>query len=92
MNKRCFFLGHDIDSECLEFNCIQYCKRCGEDDHSYLSETIPSKWRHFTSLTRYGWRLVIRQWFREKTRWFRKCDDCGKRFGRHDDSIDHIPF
>lgn len=25
-------------------------------------------------------------------RYFSKCPDCGKRFHRHDESIDHIPF
>jgi len=24
--------------------------------------------------------------------WWRPCPDCGGRFGKHDDSVDHLPF
>jgi hypothetical protein len=34
----------------------------------------------------------VRQWFQRKLAWWRPCPDCGQRFGKHDDKIEHIPF
>lgn len=55
------------------------CERCGE----FIS---------YYELVRTPWREELRRWFNWKLDWFRPCRECGKRFRRHDDSIDHIPF
>jgi uncharacterized protein with PIN domain len=34
----------------------------------------------------------IARWLRARFDWFRKCPDCGRRFGRHHDDVDHVPF
>lgn len=32
------------------------------------------------------------EWISGRLRWFKRCEDCGKRFGRHDDNQPHVPF
>ena len=44
---------------------------------------------------RIRWRIFgptyVPLWWRV-TGWLRKCEDCGKRFGRHDETKQHTPF
>lgn len=38
-----------------------------------------------------NWRFY--HWPRWLTRsWYQRCPECGRRFGRHDDNKEHIPF
>lgn len=55
-----------------------YCERCHQeiDYNEFTKDTIRER--------------VIAYCKRLKTWW--KCEECGVRFGKHDDSVDHIPF
>lgn len=55
------------------------CARCG---NAFTYE----EWCKWTPRQR------LESFCRRRFRWFLRCDDCGKRFGRHDDTIQHIPF
>jgi hypothetical protein len=61
------------------------CDRCGDvyEDECGVREWVKVRW----------W--LARQWLeREYTGWreWWRCGECGCRFGKHDDSYDHIPF
>lgn len=76
----CFFSGH-----CYGPLDMLFCERCG---HEYeYGEPIGV----FGGIA-FRWRYTFRPWIRRKLAWFRKCEDCGKRFGRHDETVDHLPF
>lgn len=78
----CFIHGHNYPWSHYGEN---RCERCG---HEYeYAEPIG-----ILGEIAYSWRWgrlgAVRHWLS----WFRKCEDCGKRFHRHDDSIEHLPF
>lgn len=54
------------------------CKRCGRlcDYDDAVKDSALDK---------------IRAWWKRKLNWWR-CEDCGRRFGRHDPAQDHLPF
>lgn len=39
-----------------------------------------------------GLRLALVERWNRVAVWWMKCDDCGKRFGRHDENVTHLPF
>lgn len=82
----CSLLGH-ADSDPEAIYCPFVCKRCGACD--YYESDFSQPW-HIEAY----WRLknrVVDSWLRLMG-WFRPCADCGRRFGRHDESVDHLPF
>lgn len=85
MNLLCRFWGHDPHPEAAEFYCVYDCRRCGElyDQDMGLREWAKVRWWHLC----YWASLRIAAW-----RYWLRCTDCGKRFGRHDDNADHLPF
>lgn len=73
----CWLNGHNMDP----YEC-RYCTTCDRE--------IP-----VSNFNGCGIRGRLRTWWfmkRQRIRAWWKCEDCGKRFGRHDDTIDHIPF
>jgi rubredoxin len=82
---KCRIWGHDLDEEAAYYYAVYSCRRCGNvyDDDKGLREWI-----------KLGWWLAARwiadRWWSWQLWW--RCTECGGRFGRHDDSYDHIPF
>lgn len=74
---KCWWSGHITDHP----QAYQCC-RCGSCE---IGDS--GAWWRMTWRIRY--RLLQRR--QRVTEWL-KCHDCGKRFGRHDDSVSHIPF
>lgn len=61
------------------------CDRCGKcyDQDYGLRERL------------FVYRYLFWRWYYERVGSWRnwlKCSDCGRRFGRHDESQDHLPF
>lgn len=46
----------------------------------------------YDDMVRIPWREHIRDRWRSLTAWFRRCPECGLRWGRHDANQEHIPF
>lgn len=84
MSIICKLIGHkpvvDYKYRSRGYERIKWkCARChaGDDCNLYCSASLKS-W--FYDLK---WAVI---------KWFRPCGECGKRFGRHDNRIDHVPF
>ena len=84
MNPICKIWAHDYEDN--NYNSpygVFQCKRCGtvtdyNEDYDAGSLNLAGKlWRKWTR---------FKDWFYRKTRYFRKCHDCGMRWGKHDDS------
>lgn len=84
MNIWCRIAGHRYNPEGAEYYCVYDCERCGHHGYEYgWREQIEGKlWR----LNRWGESYRWGFW------WAFKCSECGKRFGRHNDEFDHLPF
>lgn len=77
---RCWLAGHLWDPE----DDYSPCLRCNY--HFSLEGNL-----EFGFICRLRWGLV--RFFRARFAPFQKCRDCGKRFGKHDYSVnDHLPF
>jgi len=83
-STRCRILGHDICHEGARYYSIYSCRCCGfesEADSDYgLLPRLRTRWYFFKCSCK------------EKRDWFKPCSDCGRRFGRCDPKVDHIPF
>jgi len=79
----CKIIGHKLDPVALDYG-IAHCERCQRELEFYQPSRLEV------------WRSNIRYWlseqYEELWRWWRPCPDCKRRFGRHDEAIDHIPF
>ena len=76
---KCWWVGHVLFHEDAEDPWV--CHRCDEVVN------------YHTAVTRQeGVKGAISDWFQYKYRWWAKCPACGKRFGKCDASIDHLPF
>jgi len=73
---RCAWRGHDPVNPVNEG---WHCQDC-EDPLSY-----------YQVVTHRGLKTRIKDRWSLFAVWL-KCPDCGKRFGRHDDDAEHIPF
>lgn len=84
----CSLLGHkDSDPEAIYDPFV--CKRCGDSDYDNHYDDDFDPW-HIRLYYRMKWRAKNK---RDRfVGWFRRCPDCGRRFGRHDESVDHLPF
>ena len=81
----CRLLGHDVLEEALHYYVVLECRRCGK---VYDDQIGPREWIRVRL-----WLLSI--WLKDHAgRWsyWLRCSDCGRRFGRHDESKDHLPF
>ena len=89
MNPICKIWAHkwnDVDE--IVRTGFGKCARCGfvldlqsedtEDESFNLAGKLQLKWNR------------IKEWFYRKTRYFQKCHDCGKRWGKH--APDCAPF
>lgn len=84
MNPICKIWAHDYEDD--NYNSpygVFRCKRCGtvtdyNEDYDAGSLNLAGKlWRKWTR---------FKDWLYRKTRYFKKCHNCGKRWNRHDDS------
>jgi len=79
----CRLFGHRYHPEAAEYYSIYDCRRCGCQEYENIG------W-----LPRMAWKFEL--WKQDTVKgiktWWGPCSDCGGRFGRHDDSKDHIPF
>jgi hypothetical protein len=86
----CKLIGHKIEYPMApdDYRLTQ-CKRCHLSKHeAYGDEPLrswPSEIRYWTA----NLRRKIKDWLRN---FFKPCCDCGKRFGAHDKTVDHLPF
>lgn len=85
MNRICKWWGHDLNEEAAYYYAVYECRRCGKvyDDDYGLREWLKLAWWRSVD----WWRSYYGSWIR----WWR-CFECGGRFGKHDDSHDHLPF
>jgi hypothetical protein len=93
-NLLCKIFGHKIDWPQAPFDYrIAQCKRCGVTRAEQYGE------EPFTAVEHHGIFTPL-IWLRSKSvemkdrikQFFAPCSDCGRRFNRHDNSIDHLPF
>lgn len=78
----CRLFWHRYDPIAAEYYHIYHCDRCG-GDHQFEPGLLP----------RMAWRACLRlqdAWWSFRHWW--RCVDCGRYCGRHDDSVDHLPF
>lgn len=84
MNWLCRHWGHAWDPDGARYYCVYHCTRCGYEGYeSTRAERVAVRW-----ITLKG---HVRDWLRYYRPW-RRCADCGRRWGRHDEAADHIPF
>lgn len=90
MDKRCMILGCDLEADASYYYGWEICRRCGEEMH-YTDPLFYAKpLARFKVYLKIYWRNFV-EWCWRKRQLIR-CDECGKRFGNHDESVDHIPF
>jgi DNA-directed RNA polymerase subunit RPC12/RpoP len=77
----CRMFGHKLDEMALQCAGELRCSRCGLD-----LETSSRLQRTGASIR---WELGVRADMLKA--WYR-CGTCGRRFGRHDSNVDHLPF
>lgn len=84
-SRLCRWWGHSLEEEASYYYSVDYCRRCHAqvDGNTGLREWL--RVRIFVA------GRSVREWFWSWRCWY-KCNDCGKRFGRHDNRFDHIPF
>lgn len=76
------YLGH-VRDPIAEEHGYSLCRDCGD----YLGEHDRIRWERLHALK---WEILYHlPRFRA---WRMPCPDCGKRFGRHDPNVDHMPF
>lgn len=83
----CFFIGHAY-SEIAGQHGYLACDRCGFSEPLQEGRKEPftiAEWLHWR-------RYVAKRKVGELKAWLSPCSDCGKRFGRHNNTIDHLPF
>lgn len=84
---RCLLFGHRLHVDASYYYGIDQCEHC---DREFIYGRHP--------VARAKVRAVIfARWLRElafsiRSFLFCRCEDCGRRFGRHDNTIDHLPF
>jgi len=76
---KCWLIGHN--PYYLEFSPHE-CMRC-QEDLSYHEITKPGLLSEVENYFLTHWKTMD---------YFRKCQDCGLRFGKHNILIDHVPF
>jgi hypothetical protein len=80
----CRLLGHRLCPDARKHGHFDLCLRCHQEAYD-LPQPAHIQW-----LRQMRWRLHdVKVGF---LAWFQPCYACGRRFGRHDDSIDHLPF
>lgn len=77
----CWWFGCDPDYSKVSRELVIPCKRCGATDTSYGDRVGDTRQHRMADGL-----LRIAILFRPP-----KCNDCGKRFGNHDD-CDNLPF
>lgn len=84
----CRWWGHNLDPEASHYYGVDYCVRC---DKSVERTTGFLRVRELVSVRLWIVQRAIRDWVFSWRHWL-KCCECGKRFGRHDNRFDHMPF
>ncbi len=83
----CRLWGHAVDETALHYYGVVHCERCGLHGESTM-DTGAREW------LKVRWWL-LKEWLGSYGRgilgWLH-CSECGHWFGKHDDSIDHVPF
>ena len=80
----CRIFGHPF-TEWHRDNCFYdygTCQRCRDDvcPAEHYPAIVPDLKRWYR-----GWRWYLGNYFKP-------CQECGKRFHRHDDNFEHLPF
>ena len=86
--RLCRWWGHNLDPDASHYYGLDYCIRCEKEVER---NTGVLRLRELASVRIFIIRRAVRDWVWSWRGWL-KCSECGKRFGRHDDSYDHIPF
>lgn len=81
----CRVWGHRIDPDASYYYGVEYCDRCVES----VNDVGPREW-----LRAQWWALRYRvhEAIAPHLNYFKKCPDCGHRFNKCDDTVDHLPF
>lgn len=82
---KCPILGHEIRTDVLFFEGLEYCVRCDEPQ--------PQRARLLDVPEYFLWKIKwnIKYRYRSLKDWV-TCTKCGCHFGKHDETVDHIPF
>lgn len=84
----CRWWGHQLDPEASHYYGVDYCCRC---ERQVERNTGILRLRELAAVRIFIIGREIRMWIQSYQEWW-KCSECGKRFGKHDDTYDHIPF
>lgn len=86
----CKLIGHKVEYPLADDSRATYCPRCKDFRHEGNGE---EPLNHFVWKRVYWWlRQPLKRWKERLFGWCKPCGDCGKRFGRHDETQDHCPF
>lgn len=86
--RLCRLWGHDLDPDALRYYGIDYCQRC---ERQVEGSTGVLRLRELLSVRLWIMRRAVRDRLYGWREWL-KCSECGRRFGKHDDRFDHLPF
>ncbi|TPG50656.1 hypothetical protein EAH75_04250 [Rhodanobacter glycinis] len=84
---RCRWLGHCFHVDASYYYGIDQCEHCGREFGCGRFPIARTKVRAVLAA-----RWVVRLAVGVRFFLFHRCEECGQRFGRHDDAIDHLPF
>lgn len=75
----CWLIGHDPDRGfAMDFDLYR-CDRCCKIEPD---ESLPARMLYRLRF-KWHWRVGV---------WLDRCPDCGLRFKRHDEAVEHLPF
>lgn len=83
---RCRLMGHRLDPEASYYYAIDHCTRCDCEVQIGMLKVERIKVRIAIE-----WQFA-KEWVSSFLARFRPCPECGKKWGRHDATIDHLPF
>lgn len=86
MKTACKILGHRLDVDSSYYYGLDICTRCQEE---FIGQPLHVEYMKVRAVVA---SRVLRDWALWLSSLPKKCPDCGKRWGRHDDSQDHLPF
>jgi hypothetical protein len=91
-NWRCKVFGHKLDEFSTVFYYVDRCYRCSEYGAGCTKDVYDAGWREWIKVKWWYAGLRARNAWIDYTRWFRRCGSCGLRFGKHDGTVEHLPF
>ncbi|HVT36973.1 MAG TPA: hypothetical protein VHE37_15390 [Nevskiaceae bacterium] len=81
----CSTLGHRLHAESAHYYHVLHCDRCHREVYG------DTGWRERIKVSVSITVATIQRRAADVAHWW-KCGDCGRHFGRHNETVEHLPF